>query len=96
MSGQKNVRENVKRSVTNCQCIHINKIWSSRLKKLSGIDQQAAFGGQLMTGILHIYDGLMMRYADKNCVQERLATVTCMKTLLATSQTAKNSALNGK
>ena len=64
--------------------------------QISGIDQQAAFGGQLMTGILHIYDGLMMRYADKNCVQERLATVTCMKTLLATSQTAKTSALNGK
>ena len=63
--------------------------------QISGIDQQAAFGGQLMTGILHIYDSLMMRYADKNCVQERLATVTCMKTLLATSQTAKTSALNG-
>ena len=63
--------------------------------QISGNDQQAAFGGQLMTGILHIYDSLMMRYADKNCVQERLATVTCMKTLLATSQTAKTSALNG-
>ena len=63
--------------------------------QISGIDQQAAFGGQLMTGILHIYDSLMMRYADKDCVQERLATVTWVYTLLATMHSSNISALTG-
>lgn len=56
---------------------------------------EGAFSSTLYNCILPLYDAMLLRYSDKECIQERLAVVNCLKSVLAASQSAKLSALKG-
>lgn len=67
------------------------------MARLDGADgEEKPCGALLYTCMLRIYDSLQLRYTDKDCVQERLALINCLKSLLAISHSAKLSALEGK
>ncbi|KAF6028605.1 RTTN [Bugula neritina] len=64
------------------------------MARLDGADgEEKPCGALLYTCMLRIYDSLQLRYTDKDCVQERLALINCLKSLLAISHSAKLSAL---
>lgn len=61
----------------------------------SDAETQVFAGALLCKAIIPVYDSLLLRYNDKECVQERLIMITCLKNLLSISHQAKSVATAG-